>query len=511
MSRLLVSVLVTLLTLACAAPAAADDDYVDLCIIASLDRPAYLDGEQMRLSINVVNSGTATATGVVVRSRGDLEFGPWGGLDESGPGVEVKPGGTVTVFVTAYASGADMVQRLEAVSTSTEPELSPDNNKTTVDAFVTVKQADLTVTVYGDADRDSVVDAGEPRAGVLVTLFGGLIGKEVTARTDEAGVAHFPGIAGGRYTPLVNLPKGWYTDVHRDIKVLAGTNTAVVRATLNDLTALSASITFDRDSYAPGDTARERVTLTNSGATDIVGLVAHCGPYGAENVLSSIGWGELDTMNEGGAVVRAGETRTWEFTGVVPPQAWDYGFVMLQCDFSPETAHDGPLAEARAAVPGGRGTVGGVLATEEKEPLADIKVLLLDPVSGAVRARAVSDATGHFQFPELPAGLYELRPVGPWRTYEAVFSVQIWAGQHVEFDPLTLQPGPVQGDPDEPPPTAQKSTVDVVSTPVPQAAPAPRPANLADTGADVRELSAIGLLLVLAGAGLLLVRRRSVS
>jgi LPXTG-motif cell wall-anchored protein len=415
----------------------------------------------------------------------------------------------VTVSVTAQASGADMTQELEAVSA--EPDQNPADNTGSVDAFVTDKQADLTVTVYGDVDRDGVVDAGEPRAGVLITLFGGLTGGRVTTRTDEAGVAHFPAISGGRYTPLVTLPKGWYVDTYSDIKVLAGTNTAVVRATLNDLTALSASIMFDRDSYAPGDTVRERVTLTNSGGSDIVGLVAHCGPYGAENVLSSIGWGELDTMVDGGAVVRAGETRTWEFTGVVPPRAWDYGFVMLQCDFSPATAHDGPLAEARAAVPGGRGTVGGVLTTEQKEPLAGITLLMLDPVSGAVRARVVSEATGRFQFPELPAGLYELRPVGPWRTYETVFSVQIWAGQHVEFDPLTLRPGPVQGDPDAPPPAANQSTVDVVATPVPQAAPALRPANLADTGADVTELSAIGLLMVLAGAGLLFVRRRSVS
>jgi LPXTG-motif cell wall-anchored protein len=367
------------------------------------------------------------------------------------------------------------------------------------------------VTVYGDVDRDGVVDAGEPRRGVLVTLFGGLTGGEVTARTDAAGVAHFPGITGGRYTPLVQLPQGWYADVDQDIRVVEGTNTAVVRATLNDLTALSAAITFDRDSYAPGDTVRERVTLTNSGATDITGLVAHCGPYGADNVLNSIGWDELDTTVEGGATVRAGETRTWEFTGVVPPQAWDYGFVMLQCSFSPATGYDGPMAEARADVPGGHGAVGGTLTTARQEPLAGIKLLLLDPVSGAVVARAVSDATGHFQFPELPAGLYELRPVGPWRVYEAVFSVQIWSGQHTEFNPLVLEPGPVQGDPDVPPPVAPKSTVDVVATPAPRAAPSPRPANLADTGADVRELSAIGLLLVLAGAGLLLVRRRSVS
>jgi LPXTG-motif cell wall-anchored protein len=509
MSRLLVAMLVTMLTLAWAVPAAAADGYVDLCIITSLDRPAYLDGEQMTLSVTIVNSGTATATGVVVRSRGDLEFAPWGGLDESGPGVEVKAGGSVAIHVTAAASGADMIQELEAAST--QPDRDPANNKGSVDAFVTVKQAGLTVTVYGDVDRDGVVDAGEPRAGVLVSLFGGTeAGDEHVTRTDAAGVAHFPTIPGGLYTPMVKLPKGWYVDVHRDIKVRAGDNTAVVRATLNDLTALSASITFDRDSYAPGDTVREHVTLTNSGDTDIVGLVAHCGPYGAENVLNSVGWDELDAALDGGAVVRAGETRTWDFTGVVPPQAWDYGFVMLQCDFSPATAHDGPMAEARAAVPGGHGSMGGLLTNEQKEPLAGIKLLLLDPVSGAVEARAVSDATGRFQFPEMPTGLYELRPVGPWRTYEPVFPVQIWAGQHLDFNPLSLQPGPVQSDPDELPPAVEQSTVDVVPAPSPQASPV-RPANLADTGADVQELSAIGLLLVLAGAGLLFVRRRSVS
>jgi LPXTG-motif cell wall-anchored protein len=66
-----------------------------------------------------------------------------------------------------------------------------------------------------------------------------------------------------------------------------------------------------------------------------------------------------------------------------------------------------------------------------------------------------------------------------------------------------VEPGPTQPDLDAPP----TSTVDVKPAPSPQAAPPPRPVGLADTGADVVELTVLGVLLLLAGAGLLLVRR----
>jgi LPXTG-motif cell wall-anchored protein len=387
---------------------------------------------------------------------------------------------------------------------SAEPDRNPADNTSTVTAFVTVEQADLTVTVYGDADHDGVVDAGETRAGVLVTLAGGINATDVSARTDASGVVRFPGIPGGQYVPFVNLPKGWYIDMNQLIDIRAGTNTALIGATVNDMTALSASVSLDRDSYAPGDTIRERVTLTNSGDTDIFGVVAHCGGWGAlDNVLFSTGWGELRS-DSAGVVVHAGETRTWEFTDVVPSQARDYGFVSLRCDFSPDAGDDGPVAETWAAVPGGRGSMAGRLVDTGDKVLVGVKILLIDQ-NGVVAARAVSDGNGRFQFPDLPAGLYEVRPVGPWRPYEmAVFMLHVMAGQPIDFDPFVLTPGPAQSDPDSPPPTG-KSTVDVVPAPSPQAAPV-RPANLADTGANVVELAALGFLLLAAGA--LLVRAR---
>jgi len=502
--RVLAALLGTLLPMAFTAPAGADIKYVDLALIATISQPAYLPTDEMTARVTIINSGIITATGVVLHSRGDMGF-DWGDLDDTGPGIELPPGGTVDLTVHAPPNdlGEGMIQRLVADAAEVDNDLT--NNEAVLEAFVTEKQADLDITVYLDANRDGVTDPGELRKGVEVTLSGGLVGESFTARTDETGVAHFPGITGGEYQQEVKLPGGWYADITKLVRVRGGANQVRVQATHNDYSSLRATMSLDRTTYAPGDPVHERVTLTNTGRTDIVGIVAHCGGYGAENVLYSTGWGELDSDDKTGAVVRAGETRTWEFNDWVPMRAWDYGFVLLQCDFSLAGAHDGAVAEVRAAVPGGSGTIGGTLVDPAGKPLAGITMRMLDRVTGEERARAVSDGTGRFLMPELPADVYELRPVGPWRLYEAVFEVQVWSDVNHEFNPLVLTPGPGQDDPKkkETPAPAQEVA------PAPRASPAPHPAALADTGADVVELTALGALLV--ALGLLLVRRRSYS
>jgi LPXTG-motif cell wall-anchored protein len=502
--RVLAVLLAALLTLAWAAPASADVQYVDLYLIATLDQPAYLAGEEMTAHVTIINSGTIAATGVVLRSRGDMAF-DWGDLADTGPGIEVPPGGQVDVTVHAPIDdpGDGVIERL--LVDADQADIDMTGNEVTLSAFVTEKHADLDVTVFLDADRDGVLDPGEVRKGVEVELSGGLEHEQHTTRTDETGVAHFPGISGGQYQQRVKLPVGWHNDTAQPIRVRGGANKVQLQATHNDFTGLRAAVSLDKATYAPGEPVHERVTLTNTGHTDIVGIVAHCGGYGRENALYSMGWGELAPDDKSGAVVRAGETRTWEFDDVVPPQAWDYGYVLLRCDFSPTGAHDGPLAEARGTVPGGEGTISGRLVDTAGAPLGGITLLMLDTVSGRVVARVESAADGRFQFPSLPADLYELRPVGPWRLGEAVFDVQVMAGTDHPFDPLVLEPGPVQDDPEKKP---EPTPVKVVPAPAPQASPV-RPTALADTGADVAELAALGALLV--ALGLLLVRRRSYS
>jgi len=493
--RRLVAAVTAVLAVVLAAPAAAaEEGTVDVGVFVTLDKAAYLPGDVVRMDVLVLNDGPGTATGVVVRSSGDLDFTGWGDL--AGPGVTLGPGDQVRMTVTAPPndSGAGMRQRLEVVSA--EQDTDPANNQASADAFVTAEQCDLSLTVYGDADGDGVVDPGETRAGLLVTLSGGLRYRSFQARAGADGVVRFTGIPGGEYMLQAGLPADWYLDRGTRIQLRAGHNEVALAARHVDLGELHATVAFDQERYAVGDTVRERVTLTNNGDTDVADIHAQCGVLTIDavptNDLRSDGWGELAPGGPG-VVVRAGETRTWEFTDVVTQRMWDYGYAVLQCNFLVPGMVNGAFASTRAAVPGGRGTMGGSLVSDNR-PLADITVLLLDKATGRTVARAVSDATGHIDFPEVPADVYDLRPLGPWRLVSPNLTVQVMAGEHVEYQRLELVPGPFQRDPDAP------------VAPVAQGTPAPHPDVLANTGVNPVELTAFGVLLVVVGA--LLVRRR---
>lgn len=490
MRRLLTAALATLLALACATPAAADDGYVDLALKVQLDKAAYLPTDQVRMTVTIQNLGTAMASGVVIRSTGDLEFGPWGELDESGPGAFMKPSAepwSFTVFATPNDTGDGMTQQVSI--SSAEPDRNPADNAGSVSAFVTGQHADLSLRLHADGDGDGVVDPGETLSGVAIELTNDFVG-----RTDAQGVARFPDVPSGQYYVSAKLPAGWYLDSNGPVEVRPGHNEAVVRAWHVEISKLAAAMSLDRPSYAVGDTVRLRVTLTNTDDVAMPNVTAQCArvtiDMTPQNDLVSDGWGEL--APDAGVTLRAGETRTWEFTDVVTQKMWEYGFVVARCQFLLPSMVTGTYAEARAAVPGGRGTLGGALIYQDA-PVAAVKLLLLD--RGTVVARVRSDASGHFTFPELPANEYELRATGPWRLSDQMYLVQIFAGRHYEFGRLELFPSPNY---DEPEPAG--------TPPAAQATPAPHPTELADTGADVAELLAFGCLLVV--IGLVLVRRR---
>jgi hypothetical protein len=497
MRRLVIAVLTGLLALVGVAPAAADDGYVDLWVIVELDKVAYLPSEPVRMTVTVGNSGTAPATGVVVQSTGDLTFEPWGDLVD--PGITLEPDGmrTVTVSATPDDTGADLTQ--EVTVSSAEPDQNPADNTGTVSAFVTAKLADLTLRLHADADGDRVIDPGETMSGVRIALNGGPGVGEVTGRTDEQGVIQFPGIAGGRYWVTASLPAGWFLDLGETIDVRAGQNDVVVRAWRVEISKLQATVSLDRATYAVGDTVRVRVTLTNTDDVDMSGVVAQCFRYTFEmtpqNDLTSMSWGDL-APDGAGATIRAGETRTWEFPDVVTQKMWEYGFVVARCQFVVLPMTVGAYAETRAAVPGGSGTMGGYLEYDGG-PAGGVKLLLLD--NGTVVARTRTDATGHFQFPALPANEYELRATGPWRLSTNLFMAQVFADRHNEYGRLELLASP-NYDEALPAPKASPTKPDVAPVVV-------RPQALADTGADVVELLAFGLLLVV--TGMVMVRRRS--
>jgi LPXTG-motif cell wall-anchored protein len=135
-------------------------------------------------------------------------------------------------------------------------------------------------------------------------------------------------------------------------------------------------------------------------------------------------------------------------------------------------------------------------------PVTGVKAYLTDKVTNKIVAAAVSDSAGSATFATLPAGLYEIGLVGPWRT--AGTQGTIWPTRMGSTN-ISVEPGPDQPDPTAHP--TNPPTTNVPVSPAAQASP-----TLADTGVeDVFSLSlaaggALGL-----GVGLLLSRRRRTS
>ncbi len=496
--------LVTALLLVCASPVAAAEPEVDLVVTAAYDRASYLSTEDATLTVTITNIGTATATGVVVTSAGDPTYPDevWGAFSPGGPGGSVAPGAEVVLTATGrpFDPGDGISQSVHVGSA--EPDRDEENNEARAEAGATDETCAVTVVLFGDEDRDGQFGAGEALVGVAVLLYSG--GKDFVVRTDARGRAHFAGLPCGAYRYHVTLSTGWVAGQSENIKTRPGvTEEHVVKAVRNEAVALAATVALDRDSYALGDQVRERVTVTNRGPVEVTGIRAMCGHYGTENDLYSIGWGDLDPVSEQGLRLRAGETRSFEFTATVPPQAWDYGFVVLRCNFSISGSRDGTWAEDRAAVPGGRGSLAATLAHDD-QAVPGVKVTLTDPMTGATAARAVTGADGHVQLPVCAAGEYELRLVGSWRFLVTTMTVQVFAGRNQDLGQIAVLPGPHQPDPDAavPAPRASVPAAPAAARPV-------RPAELAETGVSVGVGFLVAALLLVSGGGLVLAGRRN--
>lgn len=179
---------------------------------------------------------------------------------------------------------------------------------------------------------------------------------------------------------------------------------------------------------------------------------------------------------------------------------------------------------ATARVPGARAikSVGDVVTPiygcgchPQYEGVPGVKVYLRDRVSGAIVARAVSDADGTVVFFDLPAGRYDVGIVGPWQGQ--------WGGTPVWFarggddgssyrNWIVIVPGPEQPDPDAVPPAAKppsgKAGVPVQPAPARQVVAGRETGRLASTGVDVGWLALGGLLTFAVGVSLILGSRR---
>lgn len=515
MTRIAVA-LAVLLLLATAAPATAEPAGADLTVTVTFDKPAYLAYEQITATITVTNDGDAPATGARLFHEVNVPAAsvPWGDLAPDGPGATIAPGERIdlTVWLNLYEL-VDVV-RMSAQLRTPEPDADPANDTATAQAPVTMRTTDLTGTLYGDRDGDGELDPGEAMSGVRITGSGGTPSTEIDTRTDKSGRFRVPDVPEGGYHLDLGLPAGWQPDESALQLVTVESGELLVRA-VRDSSALRSTMTFDKAVYEVGETVHETITLTNTGTTDLAGVTARCVEGAGPNTLSGLGWGDLVHDQGPGVTVRAGETRTWDFTDVVPSGGRLYGFITLTCWFGTSFQYyDGPEIVARADVPGGRGSYGGVLYTDRDgdedhdagEELPNVTVYLQNG-AGQIVGRAVTDAAGHFMISDVPANRYLLGLVGPWRFHRTGrMEVTVFDGAVMNDATFAVEPGPTLLDPEAPPPSPPAPKV---PAPVPQAAPAPHPVTLADTGADVVDLLAVGSLLVV--VGMVLVRRRSMA
>lgn len=492
--------------LVAAPPAGADDDqhYVDLVVTAALDKDAYVSTDRPRLTVTVTNAGTVTATDVRMTVSGTLGFhwSDWGVLDPTVSGPTLRAGESVTVSATGVAQGVDRIEERISVRTWL-PDRDPATNEVVVGAPLTVLRGDVAGLLYGERDGDHVAEPGEGLPDVDIRITGGAGALDFVVGTDAGGRFTVPDLPTGTYSLFVGTPNPWRTETNQTFDVAVGDNTVLIRAFRNEIAALSATVRLDRDTYAPGDTVHEHITLTNTGTNDLVGLFAVCGSWNYGSWLPGAGWGDLEPGAGPGLRLPAGETVSFEFAEPLPATALAHGYVALSCRFTDSFDADGVLAEDVASVPGGRGPLTGTIVRLDDQVLAGVTVLLTEPASGAVAARVVTDALGRFAFASVPAGRYELRVLGPWQPADVpVLIVQVLADTPQDLGVVRMAAGPLQLDPEASPAAPDEPG----GPPAPRAAP--RPVTLADTGASVVAPAALGLLLVLVGAALVLVPRR---
>lgn len=501
------------------APAAsAQPAGADVEVTGAFDKASFDSGETVTATLTVKNVGSAVAEKVRVGTSGSTsgfrpETSSWGGIAQTSTGIRLAPGTSQVVHLTGKVTqvvDGQLVLQVQMVTSSTESNKA--NNSFTSQAAVTFGEGAAAFTVYGDANGNNKVDAGEGVAGVKVHLIGPSSGaKEHELVTGADGKAVFTGLATGAYRTTYVGVGALVVTPDLNVKVETGKQTEVIRkADKGVADRLEAKLEFDKDSYAAGDTLGVKVTLTSKG--DAIPTVhAFCtGPgesYELYNTDES--WGDLRYEGKGVAL-GAGQTKVVEVKAAIPQGASAYGFVSATCFFGPDT--DGgegyPQGMDTAKIPGDPADASGRLTQAGDQLVPATKIVLVDTGTTHPVASAVTDADGKFEFKSIPAGRYDPVVVGPWKLVagkDTLFSL-VKDVPHVHD--LSVEAGPAVADPETAPTSSSPAPTSTSATG--SAAPGTDDgrSGLALTGASIIGLSVLGALVLAGGATTVIVVRR---
>ncbi|WP_132114920.1 SdrD B-like domain-containing protein [Actinocrispum wychmicini] len=427
-----------------AGPASARDGLADLKVSAAFTEPTYKAGDSATMRVTINNTGSVAAEGVRASGGGDLDVrSAWGPLGTK-PGVRVEPNTDWTTELTGRVLKTDNGKVTFSVKVTADTgDANPADNATFVEVPLTQATGVFGGAIVADIDDNGTIDPGEGLGGVTITLSGH--GQEArTKTTDAQGRFEFPDLPVGNYFVdyrTASFPwvvpglsgNGFDSLTIDDSGKYANVTITAIRSLFN---TLRVTMKFDKSNYAPEDTAKVTVTLRNTSARPLAGVVAQCSHRqdGPELVGTGSGWGDLAAGAQG-VTVPANGVKTVQVTEAVPAASPRYGYVSVACSFGPANY---PLqarvfGNATATVLGVHATGVGVVAedlnhnfqVDPGEERSGVTVRVADQDTGVILGEARTDGSGRFAVENLQAGAYELRIDDPWKWQNSfvVFSV----------------------------------------------------------------------------------------
>ncbi|ANZ37050.1 hypothetical protein BBK82_14205 [Lentzea guizhouensis] len=401
----------------------------------------YLLGQTVPLQLTVTNIGNAEATEVrahyetVSGSHLSINSADWDGLQPpwGQPSTLTLAAGasrTFTLKGVFYQYAGDSKFNVRVGSKN---DANPWNDAAPAQIGVVepTRTGTLSGVVWGDANGNGTLDAGEGLAGAKIIASRGGGNRETTTGAD--GRYAFTELERAMWgVGLYGLPGGWVVRYSSDMHAVdgSGSTSDLRHQAVRPLTdQLSSSLRFTTTEHVDNGPIGVEFTLTNTGTTDLTGIKAGCNRSG-EGPHVRLDLGELD-YNGSGATVPAGQSRVFGYTGTVSPDASSYGFTNVNCDFGADEllAEGFPKVADYVKVGNRRTDTNGSIFVDtngdgwmnDGERLTGVPFSLKDPKTGAIVGTAAGEAPdGRAYFRDIPAGRYDVvadgyRVVSQWQ------------------------------------------------------------------------------------------------
>ena len=430
-------------------PATANEKLPDLSVRVAPDKPDFLPGEDIGLTLTVTNKGEAPALNIRL---GHESTRAWllSGADELGSRPSLPPGGQKVFRVVLRPSSVtdDAVPFLFRATVDGVADPTPGDNGTNLNIKVRQDKGTASGVLYVDKNGNGRFDDGEGLANASVEITGGAPKTSVSAFTDDKGEFATRSVPTGSYSVRYSGSAGYVVQPGRsDFVVEQNRDTRLdVPLVAPVSNALSASMAFDKPSYTPAEEVGLNVTLTNRGSVPLTGVVAVCTT--GTGYLSGTGEGWKALRPDGaGVALAAGETKVVRVTDSVPKNL-SFQTFYASCSFGNNGANRDGYAyagTAYASVHGLFGTVNLHLVNDAKvEPIRGATVAVLDAATRHPLKEVTSGSNGDAWIYDVPAGKAVLVVSGKWQPADGrEFTLDVRPDQRNNLD-LRLSPSDVE-------------------------------------------------------------------